>query len=90
MRKIVASDAAPIMMWRFQGDAHRGHEVDTQGDSFFVSFATAPGALDAAAVAQQGLASGPIRVRMGIHTGYCTVANFGSTSRWITRSSVAA
>ena len=50
-------------------DANGGVEVDTQGDSFFVSFATAPSALEAAAVAQRGLAPGPIRVRMGIHTG---------------------
>jgi len=49
--------------------AHGGVEVDTQGDAFFVSFATAPGALDAAGQAQQELAAGPIRVRMGIHTG---------------------
>src|SRR6516225_8593011 len=29
--------------------AHDGHEVDTQGDSFFVAFAAAPAALAAAA-----------------------------------------
>jgi len=46
-----------------------GAEVDTQGDAFFVAFPTAPGALQAAAEATEGLASGPIRVRMGIHTG---------------------
>jgi predicted ATPase/class 3 adenylate cyclase len=49
--------------------AHGGVEVDTQGDAFFVAFPTAPGALAAAADALAGLASGPIRVRMGIHTG---------------------
>ena len=49
--------------------AHGGVEVDTQGDACFVAFPTAPGALEAAAEARQGLASGPIRVRMGIHTG---------------------
>ena len=49
--------------------AHGGVEVDTQGDAFFVAFPTAPGALQAAAAALKGLASGPIRVRMGIHTG---------------------
>jgi predicted ATPase/class 3 adenylate cyclase len=49
--------------------AHGGVEVDTQGDSFFVAFPTAPGALAAAAQAQHALAAGPIRVRMGIHTG---------------------
>src|SRR6266702_3422072 len=48
---------------------HGGVEVDTQGDAFFVSFPTAPGALEAAAEAQEALATGPIRVRMGLHTG---------------------
>jgi predicted ATPase/class 3 adenylate cyclase len=46
-----------------------GAEVDTQGDAFFVAFPTAPGAVDAAREAQETLASGPIRVRMGLHTG---------------------
>ena len=49
--------------------ANEGVEVDTQGDAFFVAFPTAPGALAAAAEALDGLASGPIRVRVGIHTG---------------------
>jgi predicted ATPase len=49
--------------------AHAGVEVDTQGDAFFVAFPTAPGALEAAAAAKEELASGPIRVRVGIHTG---------------------
>ena len=48
---------------------HGGAEVDTQGDAFFVAFPTAPGALAAAAEATQALASGPIRVRIGLHTG---------------------
>ena len=49
--------------------AHGGVEVDTQGDAFFVAFPTAPGALQAAADALRGLDPGPIRVRIGIHTG---------------------
>jgi predicted ATPase/class 3 adenylate cyclase len=49
--------------------AHQGVEVDTQGDAFFVAFPTAPGALEAAAEGTAGLSAGPIRVRMGIHTG---------------------
>jgi predicted ATPase/class 3 adenylate cyclase len=49
--------------------ANGGVEVDTQGDAFFVAFPTATGALRAAAAAQKGLAPGPIRVRMGLHTG---------------------
>src|SRR5947209_14803677 len=49
--------------------AHGGVEVDTQGDAFFVAFPTAPGALAAAAAALDGLSAGPIRLRMGVHTG---------------------
>ena len=54
---------------RGTSERHGGIEVDTQGDAFFVAFPTAPGALAAAAEAMEGLASGPIRVRVGIHTG---------------------
>jgi class 3 adenylate cyclase len=46
-----------------------GVEVDTQGDAFFLAFPTAPGALAAAGEMTQALASGPIRVRVGLHTG---------------------
>jgi predicted ATPase/class 3 adenylate cyclase len=48
---------------------HNGVEVDTQGDAFFVAFARAQDAALAAADAQRALEAGPIRVRMGIHTG---------------------
>src|SRR5215471_16865108 len=48
---------------------HEGVEVDTQGDAFFVAFARASDAVAAAADGQRGLADGPIRVRMGLHTG---------------------
>src|SRR5215218_10427613 len=48
---------------------HDGVEVDIQGDSFFVAFATAPAALAAAAELTESLASGPVRVRVGLHTG---------------------
>jgi len=48
---------------------HGGVEVDTQGDAFFVAFATAKDALAAAGEGQDALSAGPIRVRMGIHTG---------------------
>jgi predicted ATPase len=57
--------------------AHGGVEVDTQGDAFFVAFPTAPGALAAAAEAVAGLASGPIRVRIGVHTGTPHVTDEG-------------
>jgi predicted ATPase len=49
--------------------AHGGVEVDTQGDAFFVAFADAGEAVAAAADAQAELTEGPIRVRMGLHTG---------------------
>jgi predicted ATPase/class 3 adenylate cyclase len=56
---------------------HEGFEVDTQGDSFFIAFSTAPAAIAAAAEAQQVLAAGPIRVRIGIHTGTPHVTDDG-------------
>src|SRR5688572_18358371 len=46
-----------------------GVEVDTQGDAFFFAFPTAPGALRAAEALTGALASGVIRVRVGVHTG---------------------
>ena len=49
--------------------SHGGVEVDTQGDAFFVAFARARDALGAAAQAQRALDAGPIRVRVGLHTG---------------------
>ena len=48
---------------------HDGVEVDTQGDAFFVAFARASDAVAAAADAQLAVAAGPVRVRMGLHTG---------------------
>jgi predicted ATPase/class 3 adenylate cyclase len=47
---------------------HDGVEVGTEGDAFFVAFARASDALAAASEGQAGLV-GPIRVRMGVHTG---------------------
>jgi predicted ATPase/class 3 adenylate cyclase len=52
-----------------------GTEIRTEGDSFFVVFPTAAGAVRTAASAQRVFASHPwshgepLRVRMGIHTG---------------------
>ncbi len=48
---------------------HDGVEVDTQGDAFFFAFPTAPGAIAAAEEMRAALASGPIQVRIGLHTG---------------------
>jgi predicted ATPase/class 3 adenylate cyclase len=56
---------------------HAGVEVDTQGDAFFVAFPTAEGAAQAAVDAQRSLSSGPILVRMGLHTGTPTLAGEG-------------
>jgi hypothetical protein len=56
---------------------HGGVEVDTQGDAFFVAFARASDALAAAAEGRDALASGPIRVRIGLHTGEPLVADGG-------------
>jgi class 3 adenylate cyclase len=52
-----------------------GVEVATQGDAFFVAFAKASDALAAAAAARDALGDGPIRVRMGLHTGEPTVTD---------------
>jgi predicted ATPase len=49
--------------------AHSGIEVDTQGDAFFYAFPTGPKAVDAARQGQEALSPGPIRVRIGVHTG---------------------
>jgi predicted ATPase len=57
--------------------AHGGVEVDTQGDAFFVAFGSAREALAAAAESQEALAEGPLRVRIGIHTGEATVSEEG-------------
>ena len=54
-----------------------GVEVDTQGDAFFVAFPTAPGALAAARLAMKGLQGGPVRVRVGLHTGTPLVTDEG-------------
>jgi predicted ATPase/class 3 adenylate cyclase len=56
---------------------HGGVEVDTQGDAFFVAFAKASDALAAAAAAREALRDGPIRVRVGLHTGEPTVTEEG-------------
>ena len=46
-----------------------GYEVDEQGDAFFYAFASAGAAVSAVDEAMEALASGRIRVRVGIHTG---------------------
>ena len=56
---------------------HEGVEVDTQGDAFFFAFSTAPAALAAASAMTSALSSGPIRVRIGLHTGEARVSKEG-------------
>ncbi len=56
-------------------ESHAGHVVKTTGDGFHAAFATARDALDAALYAQLALtaepwaSTGPLRARMGVHTG---------------------
>jgi predicted ATPase/class 3 adenylate cyclase/DNA-binding NarL/FixJ family response regulator len=67
--------AAQRKLLRAAFQKYHGHEVDTQGDSFFVAFARAGDAIAASVMAQRALAahdwsSGEVvRVRMGLHTG---------------------
>ena len=55
--------------------AHGGHEVDTQGDSFFIAFPRGKDAVGAAVAAQRDLHTHAwpegvqVKVRMGLHTG---------------------
>ena len=55
--------------------AHNGHVFKTVGDAFHATFSTAPDALEAALEAQRALLheewpeTGPLRVRMALHTG---------------------
>jgi predicted ATPase/class 3 adenylate cyclase len=57
---------------------HEGVEVDTQGDAFFVAFSRAGDAVAAAAAGRRALeGSGPIRVRVGVHTGEPIVTDEG-------------
>jgi len=52
-----------------------GHEMGTEGDSFFVVFQSADGAVSCCVAAQRALAAQawpegvPVRVRMGLHSG---------------------
>jgi predicted ATPase len=56
---------------------HGGVEVDTQGDAFFFAFAQASDAVAAAGEAQAALVDGPVRMRIGIHTGEPTLTEEG-------------
>jgi YVTN family beta-propeller protein len=62
---------------------HGGHEIGTEGDSFFVVFQRVKDAVAAAAQGQRALADYPwpegagLKVRMGLHTGEPSVAEAG-------------
>jgi predicted ATPase len=56
---------------------HHGVEVDTQGDAFFFAFEAATAALSAAAELTEALSSGPVQVRVGLHTGSPLVSDQG-------------
>jgi predicted ATPase/class 3 adenylate cyclase len=49
--------------------AHLGYEVDDAGDGLFYAFASGSQAVTAVAHAMASLADGPVRVRVGVHTG---------------------
>ncbi|MGI9058178.1 MAG: tetratricopeptide repeat protein [Ktedonobacteraceae bacterium] len=77
----VLADCRRLLRNVFQ--QYHGHEVDTQGDAFFVAFARATDAVGAAAAIQHALAdySWPadamVRVRIGLHTGEPTLTADG-------------
>jgi predicted ATPase len=48
---------------------HGGYEVDNEGDGFFYAFSSAQAAVSAVRDAMAALEAGPIRIRVGIHTG---------------------
>jgi YVTN family beta-propeller protein len=69
-----------------------GHEIDTQGDAFFVAFERAKDAVSAAVTAQRALAAqawpdgGHVRVRMGLHTGEPSLSEAGFVSLAVNRA----
>ncbi len=69
----VLADCRHLLRSLFQ--QYNGHEVDTQGDAFFVAFARATDAISAAIDIQRALADqtwpdgASVRVRIGLHTG---------------------
>jgi predicted ATPase len=66
--------------------AQRGVEVDTQGDAFLYAFGNPVDALAAAARGQEALEKGPVRVRMGLHTGEPRLTGEGYAGRELHRA----
>jgi predicted ATPase len=75
--RYAASLAAHRRAVRNACSRHRGVEVDAYGDGIFVAFATAPEALAAARELTAALASSPVRVRVGVHTGTALLTDEG-------------
>jgi class 3 adenylate cyclase len=69
-----------------------GHEIDTQGDAFFVAFASAKQAVLCALQVQRALAAhewpsgASVRVRMGVHTGQAVPVDGGYTGLAVHRA----
>ena len=69
-----------------------GYEIDTQGDAFFVAFASAKQAVLCALEIQRALAGhtwptgAPVRVRIGIHTGQAVPAEGAYTGLAVHRA----
>ena len=72
---------------------HGGHEIDTQGDAFFVAFGRAKDGVRAAVAAQRALAEHPwsagdeVRVRMALHTGEPELSGEGYVGLGVHRAS---
>ena len=66
--------------------ARGGVEVDTQGDAFLYAFADPIDALAAAAKGQQALATGPVKVRIGLHTGALRLTDEGYAGQELHRA----
>jgi predicted ATPase len=66
--------------------AHGGVEVDTQGDAFLYAFRDPREAVAAAAQGQQALSAGPVKVRIGLHTGNVRLTGEGYAGRELHRA----
>src|SRR5205814_5658316 len=64
----------------------RGVEVDTQGDAFLYAFADPSDAVKAAVAGQEALASGKVKVRIGLHTGELQLTGEGYAGRELHRA----
>jgi class 3 adenylate cyclase len=60
---------------RAVADAHRGVEMGTEGDAVFFVFQGAGDGLAAAGEMQAAIAGGPLRVRIGVHSGEVLLAD---------------